>query len=327
MFSTVLQAAERAGLSSGALLRETGVSREQLENPEGRLPQPAYMHLWTLIERDVKDPFFGLHFSEQLVEAGTFSAVGFAARSSSTYGEALERIVRYGRVLNQVEVFALEVDGSEACMSQNPRAGDPPWPRHKCESSMSNYVLRGRAWTSKHWVPREVCFQHAAPRDLSELHRVFGCPLRFEQPRNELRFDRAVLDLRFHTATPDLGHYLAQRADQLAVDVPEDDFLAEVRSAISVALPSGTPGLARISKQLGLSERSLQRRLAEHDTTFAALVDDVRHQLALRVVVDRRVNLEEVGFLLGFADSRGFRRAFERWTGQSPRAWRVQQAN
>lgn len=327
MFTTVLRAAEREGLSGPALLRETGVTPEHLEPTDARLPQPAYMKLWELIERDVKDPFFGLHFSERMVEAGTFSAVGFAARSSSTYGEALERIVRYGRVLNQVEIFALEVHGREACMLQNPRPGEAPWPRHKAESSMANYVLRGRAWTGQPWVPFEVRFQHAAPADLSELHRVFACPLRFEQPRNEVRFDRAILELRFHTAAPDLGQYLAQRAEALAATVPEEDLLAGVRSALRAALPSGTPSLARIAKQLGLSERSLQRRLAESETSFAALVDEVRRELALRIVDDRRVNLEDIGFLLGFADSRGFRRAFERWTGQSPRAWRTRSSS
>lgn len=187
---------------------------------------------------------------------------------------------------------------------------------------MTNYVVLGRRWTGHDWAPREVCFRHPAPPDVSEHRRIFRCPLRFEHPRNEVRLDPAILALPFPSFAPDLGTYLSRRAEQLLSATGQRTLLDELRRAVREALPSGRPELSTVARRLGQSARSLQRRLAEEGTNYAELVDEVRRELALELVADRRVSVEEVGCLLGFADARGFRRAFERWTGRSPRAHR-----
>lgn len=322
MFQSVLRAAAAAGLQPASLLARTGVSEDTLADPEARLPQPAYIHLWELIERDVRDPFFGLHFAEAQVDAATFSVVGFAARSSRTYGEALERVVRFSRVINEAEEISQARERDHVVIRQNPRGAAPPWPRHKTESAMANYVVLGRRWTGRDWAPHEVCFRHPAPPDVSEHRRIFRCSLRFDHPRNEVRLDPTILALPFPSFAPDLGAYLSQRADRLLSATGQRTLLDDVRRGVREALPSGRPELSHVARRLGQSARSLQRRLAEEGTSYAELVDDVRRELALQLVADRRVSIAEAGCLLGFADARGFRRAFERWTGTSPRAHR-----
>jgi AraC-like DNA-binding protein len=323
MFQAVLAAAEAAGLSRAQLLKLTGVSAGSLTAPEARVPQPAYMRLWEEIERRVDAPCFGLRFSESQVGASTFSVVGFAARSSRTYGEALRRVARYSRLLNDTEEFTLDLAGDTCVIGQNPRGLAPPWPRHKAESAMTNYVVLGRAWTGRTWSPIEVSFVHARPRDTSEHRRIFGCPARFGRPRNELRIDASLLALPQIGASPDLGDYLSQHAEKLLSTLAPQTLLDDVHRAVRDALPDGPPELSAIARRLGLSPRSLQRRLAEEGTTFARLVDETRRAVALELLSDRRVTIEEIAFLLGFADVRGFRRAFERWTGTSPRAFRA----
>lgn len=322
MFHAVLRSAEAAGLQRASLLARTGVSESTFADPEARLPQPTYIHLWEIIEREVRDPFFGLHFAEAQVDAATFSIVGFVARSSRTYGEALERVARFSRVLNEAEEISLARERGHVVIGQNPRGAAPPWPRHKTESAMANYVVLGRRWTGSDWAPHEVCFRHAAPPDVSVHRRIFRCSLRFDHPRNEVRLDPAILAFPFPSFAPDLGAYLSQRADSLLSATGQRTLLDDVRRGVREALPSGRPELSTVARRLGQSARSLQRRLAEEGTSFAELVDEVRRELALELVADRRVSIEEAGCLLGFADTRGFRRAFERWTGTSPRAYR-----
>lgn len=323
MARSVLAGAEASGLSRAALLERSGISAALLNDPEGRVLQPAYMRLWEEIEQSTKDPFFGLHFAESQVEAATFSVVGFVAKSSKTFGDGVRRFVRYSRLINETEEISLTPDGDTWLIRQNPREVGPPWPRHKTESALANYILRGRAWTGRVWSPISVSFVHPRPKDTSEHQRIFGCLLRFEQPRNEIRIDASILDLPMQNSSMDLVDYLSRRADSLMSAMQPGDLLDDVRRAIRSTLPDGTPELSTVAKSLGLSTRSLQRRLAEADTTFARLVDETRHTLALDLLADRRVSVEEAGFLLGFADSRGFRRAFERWTGSSPRTYRT----
>jgi len=325
MFKTVLAAASEATrLPPSELLSLTGVSADMHADPEARIPQPAYARLWDIIDRHADDPFFGLHFAERQVDASTFSVVGFAARSSRTLGEAIERVARYSRVINDVEVISLSREGtSVAVIGQNPRGAAPPWPRHKAEGAMANYVVLGRRWTGHLFWPLEVRFRHAAPKDLSEHRRIFGCPLRFGAPRNEIRLDAALLDRPMQHAAQDLSEYLGKQAERLLSSTQPQTLLDDVRRSVREALPSGNPELPTIARRLGHSARSLQRKLAEEGTSFARTVDEVRYDRAMELLGDRRVTVEEAGFLLGFADARGFRRAFERWTGRSPRDHRL----
>lgn len=324
MFKAVLAAASEATrLPRSELLSLTGVSADLDADPEARIPQPAYARLWAVIERHTEDPSFGLHFAERQVDASTFSVVGFAARSSRTLGEALERVARYSRIINDAEEITLAREGaSVAVIGQNPRGAAPPWPRHKTEGAMANYVVLGRKWTGHPFSPIEVRFRHAAPLDLSEHRRIFGCPLRFGCPRNEIRLDAMLLGRPMQHAAPDLSEYLGKQADRLLSSTQPQTLLEGVRRSVREALPSGNPELTIIARRLGHSARSLQRRLAEEGTSFARVVDEVRHELAVELLGNHRVTVEEAGFLLGFADARGFRRAFERWTGRSPREHR-----
>jgi AraC-like DNA-binding protein len=318
----VLGAADAAGMPRAQMLCLAGLSEAALDDAEARVPQPAYARLWDEIERRATDPFFGLHFAEGQVGAATFSVVGFAAKSSRTLGEALERVARYSRLLNDTEEITLAREGRALVVGQNPRGAAPQWSRHKAEGAIANYVVLGRKWTGQPWSPLAVSFRHEAPGDVSEHRRIFQCPVRFGRERNELRLDLAVLDLPLDDAAPDLGEYLRRRADRLLALSSPKALLDDVRLAVREGLPSGHPDVATLARRLGTSTRSLQRRLAEEGTTYATLVDEVRRDAALELLADRHVTVEEAAFLLGFADARGFRRAFERWTGQPLRGHR-----
>ena len=158
---------------------------------------------------------------------------------------------------------------------------------------------------------------------MTEHQRIFDCPLRFAQPRNELRFDPSVLDLAMREPSPDLVAYLTHQAERRLASLGDATLLDEVGRAVREALPGGAPTITAVARRLGMSARSLQRRLAEEDTSFAAVVDTIRRELATEMLTERRVSIEEVAFLVGFADARGFRRAVERWTGRSPRELRA----
>jgi AraC-like DNA-binding protein len=123
---------------------------------------------------------------------------------------------------------------------------------------------------------------------------------------------------------PRLFAYLAQQAERLlAASQQDDSTLAHVRREVANALPNGEPAQTMVARQLAMSARTLQRRLATEGTTFAAIVEAVRRERAELLLSDRTLTASEVAFLLGFSEPAAFFRAFRRWTGETPQRWRM----
>lgn len=291
---TLLDGAAAAGLDRGELVRALQLDPAILADSEGRISYRSYVALWDEVSRRAPDRDFGLHLAESLLGAATFSVVGFAAMLSDTMQTAVERVIRFSRVLNETTETRLDVEGDVAVITDGNRDPADRWPRHKAESILAAYVVLGRAWTASDWSPREVRFQHAQPDDIREHMRIFRCRLRFGAPRNQV----------------------------LKPLTQAEDFVEAVRRVVGTALPGGTPSLRQTARTLGLSERTLQRRLGERGVGYATVVDGVRRELALRHLEEPHVSVGELALLLGFSEPKAFRRAFRRWTGSSPRQYR-----
>jgi AraC-like DNA-binding protein len=345
---SVVAYAERHGFARPRLLAELGVDDAVLSDVDARLPYGRYLALWAHLDAHTTDPFFGLHFAESQVDAETFSAVGWAARSCATLGEGVALFARASDLVDDAERIDVRTDvrtdvreGDVAVLGQNARDPRTRWPRHKTEGALANFAVLGRRWTGVEFRVRRVRLQHARPADVSELARVFGeAELVFEAPVNELEIDAAALDLPLRHAEPALRDWLGRRIDaQLrerassassprpaAPRASGPRTSEDVAHAIEPRLANGAPTIGEVAKALGMSARTLQRRLDDEGTTFAAVLDEIRRTRALEAIADRRVSVDELTVLLGFADPKSFRRAFQRWTGTSPRAFRRGQA-
>jgi AraC-like DNA-binding protein len=319
---SIVDGAAHAGVERRALLAEVGLEGHRLD-PDDRVAYATYVALWEAITARVDDDFFGLHLAESALDERAFSTVGFAARSCENFGAAIERVVVYSRLLNEATETRLVVRAHGARVVDGPRDLRRPWPRHTAECILAAYVVLGERWTGADLRPNLVCFQHARPSRVDELERVFRCPLRFSQPHNRIDFPRATLAAPMRGAQPLLREFLDRHATSqmapLAAPIALDE---RVRAVVGDALPSGEPKLSLVAKRLGLSTRTLQRRLADEGLAFVDIVDEVRRALALRLVEEPAVSVREIAFLLGFSEPKAFRRAFRRWTGVAPRALR-----
>jgi AraC-like DNA-binding protein len=194
------------------------------------------------------------------------------------------------------------------------------------EYTFAALYLRTRESLAIDYRPARVEFAAALPADTAEHERVFGCPLRFAAERNALLIDRR--DWHRAPARPandSLFEVLEQHAALLLAGLPPaSPLLAELREAVTAELRDGGATLARVGKRLGMSGRTLQRRLDEQQLDFRAVVDEVAAELAKAYLRDQALGLAEIAFLLGFADQSAFTRAFKRWTGVTPGRWRAQ---
>jgi AraC-like DNA-binding protein len=323
LFHAIVAGAAGGGVDPHDLLAAAGIDPADLADPDGRLPLVLVERLWHEAVRLTGDDCFGLHLAERLpIEA--FGALGFALRSSATLGDAYARMVRYFRLVVHGPVVDLVLDGDVVRLRHEPAPGAVPPSRHAVECLMANLLACARRGLDAAFSPRSVSFRHAAPPRTEEHHRLLGPRVRFEQPRDELVLDRAALGSPQAWAEPALGAILEQQlSTQLAAlaAVPQG-FLDRVRAALAAELPHGEPALAALAERLRMSPRSLQRRLQQEESSLSSILDRLRADLAVRRLGESHDSITEVAFLLGYSDVSTFHRAFKRWTGLSPAAYR-----
>jgi AraC-like DNA-binding protein len=192
--------------------------------------------------------------------------------------------------------------------------------RHSAESTMAAQVVAAEQLTQMKLKPVAVEFHHAEPASLKEHIRIFGLTPSFLCPVNAIVWPREALDRPVHAADAALSRVLSRHADALLAALPNiaDSFADRLRAWLVRNLEEGEVTLGRAAADLKLSERSLQRRLAAERSSFDALLDEVRHTLALRYLEEPKVGISALAFRLGYSDASAFHRAFRRWTGTSP---------
>jgi AraC-like DNA-binding protein len=315
----LLEYACARGADRGALIGRMRLGKHALHDPDARLPTRCYYNLIAAAADVLDDPWFGIHYLET-AQPSDIGAVGFAAASSATLGQALARVARYLGYLTESQHLNIFVESGEARVEWN--FTDPPHPALALASEMYGFdfiVLAARLVGSP-ISARTLYFRHAALQPVSSYETLFGCTPQFEAGRDGCTFDADVLERPMPQANEALAAFF-DRWLESRVGPGGQDLNARVRREILRCLSDGVPGLPVLASRLATSSRTLQRQLAAENTTLRRLVEETRRTVGLEQVA-ANVPLAEVCWLLGFQDSRSFFRAFRRWTGMSPAAWR-----
>ena len=316
----VIAALESRGVDPGASLAAAGLSHDALASVEDRLPYPSVRALWEAAADASGDPSFGVHVAEAL-PSGALDVLDYVISAETTAGASFSRLLRYVRLVHDAVKLRLVVEPAHASII----GGVPAMPAPQLDEFLYTLLLvRSRRATGVDWRPERMAFQHERAHDDAELSRVFGCPLEFGAREIEVRFARPVLGLPHLHADSSLLAVVTRLADDALRSVPAGvDLVARASSAIARRISTGLPTLSETAVAVRVPERTLQRRLGEAGVTHSALVEDVRRQLALKHVADAGLSIAEVAFLLHFADSTAFDRAFKRWTGETPARYRA----
>ncbi len=321
IWHAIVAAAAARGVEPARLLAAAGVDPEPLADPQYELPISLQQRLWHEAPRLSGDDAFGLHLAS-LLQPADFGGLGFAVRSSSTLGAAYARVARYLRLVHREAEVAVAVVGDRAHVRHVSPASRPT-PRHGAEFLIAVMAQIGRNEVGPGFRPLEARFRHTAPTGTEEHVRVFSCPVRFEQPHDELVLAREALELPFSRAEPALCEVLDRHLQELVARLPTSrTFLDDARAGLVAELRDGEPTVERLARRLRTSARSLQRRLQQEGSSLQALLAEVRSGLAIRYLTEERESIAEVAFLLGFSDVSTFHRAFKRWTGVTPAAYR-----
>ena len=290
-------------------------------DPDDRIPCEVAHQMQDFAVQFSGDPDLGLRASAKL-EHGDVGALDFLLTSGATVEDAVLLMGRYMRLANDVLDVRLEIVGDEAQVHLENRL---PLARQSMDFQMGSlFKNHARAWMRGSVAQLGVCFTHARPANTEEYDRVFA-PARvaFSSPFMGYSFDKTFLRAPLQLADHKLHEVLKQHAQQIMNDLPKaQTWTDRVRALATQELAGGNPTAAHIAHKLGLSSRTLGRKLEREGTTFSDLFDDLRRRLALQYVGGRDLNLSEVALLLGFSQTAAFHRAFRRWTDRTPLQYR-----
>ncbi len=306
------------------LLRAVGLDHEAIADPVLRIPSADMMLMFELAARMTKDVAFGLHVGEKF-DQRSYGIVGHSVITSATLGEGLRCLERYLPIWTNVGEFKLEIENSVAHFQWKYANCSLPEPRHDCETSMATVVQFNRL-SGVDWKPREVWFQHPKPKDVSEHARIFRAPVRFGMPTNALLLDSRLLALPLETANP-VGHQaITEAADQLlTAEISQASCSQTVLSFIRQRLSSGEFGLEHAARHLGMSRRSLQRKLSQESSSHRILVEQARRDLSRYLLLGMQTTASEAAYHLGFSEPSAFQHAFHKWHGMPPQVYRRKQ--
>ncbi|WP_052519100.1 AraC family transcriptional regulator [Archangium violaceum] len=304
-----------------ALCREVGLRLEDLDDPELRIP---YAVLDTLLERAVEvtgDDNLGLHMA-RMSEVDPDDAAGLVILTSATLKESMVRGCRYQRVWGDGDRFGVEDTERGVRMRFTPVGPWRPAHRQMAEVALVQVALGMRYFTGVDVRPLQVRFAHAAPADIREHEALFACPLVFGAPRNDIEYSHADAELPFVHADALLNTLFEKQAQRQLSRLPVTASLTErVREQVRRTLSGGDFTFEAVARTLHLPPRTLQRKLADEGQSYAGILEAVRRELSENYL-RRRMSIAEVSFLLGYGEPATFHRAFKRWWGMSPEAFR-----
>ena len=316
----MVQAASALGVNVDAVLEAEGVARSVLDDPDARLPHPTVLRIWDELAVRSGDHAFQLR-APRLPPYGAYRVLDYLVVATPTLGEWFGLFARYFRLINNGVDLQVRWEDELPCLDMRMVDGAAAEPVY-VDYTFSAFLERSRLRAYPGWSPSLVEFRHAAPEDPEPYQSVFRCPILFDASGDRLWCGIEDWTARSAEAGPPLGLLLERHARLLGEAVPiHGGFVSAVRSVMAELLSDGAPS-DLVAKKLAMSVRSLQRRMAQERTRYSEVLDSLREELARRYLADSDLAISEVAFLLGFSEQSSFHRAFKRWTGEAPGAWR-----
>jgi AraC-like DNA-binding protein len=304
-----------------SLLRKAGLSRQQLNDRNIRIHVRKQVLFLNLVAQALGDPLIGLHLS-QMFDLRMAGLLYYVPASSETLGEALQRVSRYSSIVN--EGIKLTFRSKKSIGLSFDYVGIPRHQDvHQMEFWVTALVRAARQITNQNLPVHGVCFTHKRVA-VPEMNTFFGSRVTFGADIDELTFSLDYRKAPIVNADPYLNEILVEFCEETLMrrKVRRSSFGSKVENAIAVLLPHGKAQVRDVAQKLGLTQRTLSRRLATEGLTFAKVRQTLRADLADRHLADKDLSISEIAWLLGYQDVSGFSSAFKRWTGKAPRAIR-----
>lgn len=277
-------------------------------------------HFFELHEKLDKElgPGFSVRVGQQM-KIEDYGVLGLSWKTCSWAGEIFDRCERYFKLLSNTYLFKVEKLTEESLVYLY-RDAHRRGVELSNEATFSATVVVLQAMTESSISPNQVSFKHATPQKLDSHLQAFKCPVLFNQPHNVITYKTKDLEMPTAKADASINRFLVERVEEATngIEISASKIAYDVEKLIKDALPSGIPVTNQLAKTMGMSNRTLTRRLAENGITFRDLIKKTQLTVAKNMLHNSTSSIAEIAFETGFSEQSAFNRAFKRWTGQSP---------
>jgi AraC-like DNA-binding protein len=318
-----LAAVRRRGLAVAPLLQAAGIPERLLESKQSRVAAERFGALWLAVAAALDDEFFGR--DARRMKVGSFAAITYGCIGAHTLHEAIRRMVRLFGIILDDTGLDLAVDGNEAQLRLRPTmraAGKPVEPfAHETLLVLVHGLM---CWL----VGRRIeilrgGFAYPPPAHWPEYRVMFAQQLSFDQPCTHVVFDAALLDAKVRQTQRSATAFLHGAPYNIVLKYKNaDSWSARVRHLLRDAAPPDWPGFDALAGRLDSSPSALRRALDREGTSFRAIKDDLRRDLAIEQLSHGELPIPDIARAVGFAEPSAFHRAFKQWTGVRPGEYR-----
>src|SRR5262245_13471932 len=312
----------RRRLAIDGLLKQVGLQKADLDNPENRLPQASVLRLIERAAELTGDASYGLRLgaSRNPRDRGL---LGFVALNSPTLMDAMTNMQRFYKIAREGGEFEIERKGAQVALRF--RVSDPTLRglRHNSEFLAATIVRGCRDLTCQSIFPIRAEFIHDQPSGSVEYANILGYPVKFGSDWDAVIYAEETTGLPVKGADTKLLELLKATCQGLLGPAPKArDLVREVQQLVIERLPTGSASIDSIAKELSMSSKTLERRLAKRGQSFSALLDRTRFNAVTHYLEETDMRLTQVAYLAGCTEPAALVRAFKRWTGETPSKFR-----
>lgn len=310
----------RFGVDASEVLAQCGLESTLFDDPDNRISFARRSRLIELCVSRTGCTHFGLLVGAR---AGleSLGVLGLLMKYAPDVASALRSLESHLRVNGAGGAVTLGVHGNLATLGYQIHLRDSVATDQIGDGAVAMMFNLLRALCGDAWTPAEVWFAHRRPGDVAPFQRLFRVPVRFDAEQNAVVFRAEDLKRRLPLHDPAL-HRLLQRQVDVLEAAQGDDLPAQVRVVLRTALSSGQASVGHVAAAFSMHGRTLNRRLRACDTNLRRLVGEARYEIARQMLGQSSMDVRQIALLLGYADSSAFARAFRRWSGMTPAAWR-----
>jgi AraC-like DNA-binding protein len=311
--------AKAAGIDTDPLLRKAGITQRQIEDPGLRLKVLDQVRFLNLVADALPDDHLGFHLAltSELREIGLLY---YISASSETLGQAMQQASRYSSIVNEGVVLQYS-ERDDVKVAFHYVGVSRHIDQHQIEFFVTTTVRICRQLTGQRIMPTGLRLTHRRDAVSSEFFDFFGDNVEFGATVDEVAFAPSAKTLPVVSADPYLNKLLVDYCEEALSRLPAHvgSFRSSVENAIVPLLPHGKAQAAEIARRLGVSQRTLARRLTLEGVTFSEVLDRLKCFLAQRYLADESLSISQIAWLLGYQEVSAFTHAFKRWTGKTPR--------
>lgn len=320
----VIEVLDDYGVDSAKWLEQCGLDTRWVHAGTEELSSDIYYAFLALVLAHTDIPSFAVRVGRKFSLAD-YGVLGYACISSQTIGHLLQTFFRYQQLVGSASSFseALRVQGDTAMIEIQSTRGEEQLSRFDTEEAMGQWCAAAEEfWSGEGVMYSRINLSFRKPSYADDLQALVGCPVAYEQPRNEMLFPLEVLDQPIGMANELTSRLCAQQCAAILEQLTQQQGLVEQVRRLIINQPAEVSTPEDIARQLNISYRTLRRRLGEEGQSFKAIHNEVRMGLAAQYLRQTRLSTQEITFLLGYSEASNFHRAFKAWFGETPGEFR-----